>query len=90
MGFSNIGSSIIGQVSNPASIIRRLDIPTTTIVLGSGAIGAFVGTKIGGPFGTAVGALVGSHIGTQAVGQIKSLKVSVNGYGSVEIQYQYA
>jgi outer membrane lipoprotein SlyB len=90
MGFHEIVHQTIGQVSNPGSIVRSIDIPKATIVMGASAIGAFVGTKIGGPLGTAVGTLVGSHVGTLAVGNVEYLKVSVNGFGAVEVVYRYA
>jgi outer membrane lipoprotein SlyB len=90
MGFGNVFHKTLGQVNNPASIVRSIDVPKATIIMGSAAIGAFVGTKIGGPFGTAVGAIVGSHVGALALGQVESLKISVNGFGMVEVAYQCA
>lgn len=90
MGFSNVLHKTLGQVNNPANLIYSIDVPKATIILGAAAIGAFVGTKIGGPFGTAVGALVGSHVGALALGQVESLKVSINGFGMVEVDYRCA
>ncbi|BAY39583.1 hypothetical protein NIES2111_39590 [Nostoc sp. NIES-2111] len=90
MGFSDIVRQTIGQVSNPANIIRSVDVPKATLILGTSAIGAFVGTKIGGPLGTTVGTLVGSHVGHLALGRMESLKVTVNGFGAVEVVYRYA
>jgi len=90
MGFGDAFHKTLGEVSNPASIVRSVDVPRATIIMGSSAIGAFVGTKIGGPLGTAVGAIVGSHVGALALGQVESLKVSINGFGVVEVAYQCA
>ena len=90
MGFSNTFTEQLGKISNAANNVHSVDIPQATIVMGASAIGAFVGTKIGGPLGTAVGALVGSHIGSLALGQVESMKVSINGFGVVEVAYKCA
>ncbi|MBE9229659.1 hypothetical protein IQ264_30090 [Phormidium sp. LEGE 05292] len=86
MGLSNIVRRI-GQVSNPAQIVRSIDVPRATLIMGASAVGAFVGTKIGGPVGTAVGTLVGGYVGKLAIGEVQSLTVKVNGLGMVEIKY---
>jgi hypothetical protein len=90
MGFNEIVHKTIGNISNPAHIVRNIDVPRATIILGSSAIGAFVGTKLGGPLGTAVGTLVGSYVGSLALGEIESLRVEVNGFGVVTINYRLA
>lgn len=90
MGFGDVFHKKLGEVSNPARIVRSVDVPKATIITGSAAIGAFVGNTIGGPFGAAVGALVGCHVGALALGQVESLKVSINGFGVVEVAYQCA
>lgn len=90
MRFGNVSRKTLGQVKNPASVARSIDVPQAIIVLGAGAIGAFVGTQIGGPLGAAVGAIVGGNLGKLALGQVRSLKVSLNRFGTVEVVYQCA
>ncbi|KYN82639.1 hypothetical protein ATY37_20630 [Vibrio cidicii] len=80
-------SKTIGSVENPTNERKEVSVSTAILILGSAAVGTYIGVQLGGPFGAAVGALVGAFIGTLAAGMIKNFKVKINPSGDVEVQY---
>lgn len=84
----SVNRQIVGNVENRDLERRDLEI-TAVIVLGTAAIGAFIGGMIAGPAGIAIGALVGAFIGAlgATVYRITYCKVVWYGHGEVEVQY---
>jgi outer membrane lipoprotein SlyB len=81
--------SIIGTVSNPSRLARRVDVPTALIMIGTAAVGAYVGFQIGGPEGAAAGALVGLFVGAVATLTVESLRVVLHKDGRVEVELKF-
>lgn len=48
-------SKMLGQVENKSQLQKEVSVSTALLVLGSSAVGAYVGLRIGGPVGAAVG-----------------------------------
>jgi outer membrane lipoprotein SlyB len=80
-------TQVIGNVSNPRGIRKKVEVTSVVLIMGGAAIGAYVGLKIGGPIGAAVGALVGSFVGALAAGLIKSFEVLLRRNGDVKVKY---
>lgn len=76
----------LGRVlSSP--IGQRIAIPQAIVILGSAAVGAFVGAQLGGPQGAVVGTLVAAFVGALAAGAIRDVEIGVGRFGAVTLSY---
>lgn len=76
----------LGNVGYSESARREFSIPRAVLIAGCGAVGAYVGFRIGGGHGAAIGAIVGTFMGAFAAGCIRSLKVIVHPSGKFEAE----
>lgn len=83
-----MASEVIGTVENPEHRSITINIPAVVLIVGSGAVGGYVGWRIGGATGAAVGALVGSFVGALAAGYIRRLRVTLHSDGRVEVEFE--
>jgi hypothetical protein len=78
----------LGSVPNPGGRGVEINVWPPLVILGSSAVAAYVGWRIGGPQGAAVGALVGAFVGALAAGLIRKFRVVLHPNGKVEVEYE--
>lgn len=59
------------------------------VILGSGAVGAWVGYRLGGPQGAAAGALVATVVASIAVLVVRKLRVRVRPGGEIAVEVEW-
>lgn len=77
----------LGKVFNPEYLQTVITIPGASLALGSAAIGLYVGLVISGEVGKTIGGLVGAFAAGVAYGEVKSLAVELDLFGSVNVKY---
>ena len=77
----------LGRVTNTEHIDTVVAVPGASLVLGSTAIGTYVGLVIGGEIGAAVGGLASTAVANLAWGEIHTLAVELNRHGQVNLKY---
>lgn len=77
----------LGKVSNPEYLQTVVAIPGASLALSSTAIGLYVGLVIGGEVGNTIGGLVSAFVAGVAYGEVKSLAVELDLFGSVNVKY---
>ncbi len=82
-------SYTMGNFENENGELRELSIDKTLIILGSAAVGAYIGLKIGSAQGCLIGALAGTFLSSIAIGLVKKFKVVHHPNGKLEFECQF-
>jgi hypothetical protein len=80
---------VAGRITS-LSAHAPIDVPRALVILGSSAVGAYIGFRLGGPQGAAVGALVAATVASIAVLVVRRVRVRVNAKGEIIVEVEWA